>query len=73
MDTQGHLYVVDALFDNFQIFDPAGRFLLNVGSSGAGPGEFWLPAGIAINQKNQIFVADSYNRRVQVFQYVGNP
>ena len=65
--------MVDALFDNFQIFDQSGRFLLDVGGAGSKSGEFWLPAGIAIDARNQIFVADAYNHRVQVFQYVGNP
>ena len=71
VDTLGNIYVIDAMFDNVQIFDADGRFLLNFGEAGSQPGEFWLPNGIAINRQNEIFVADSYNRRVQVFKYVG--
>jgi hypothetical protein len=67
------VYVVDALFDNIQIFDQQGRFLLDVGEPGTLPGEFWLPTGLVISSDNRIFVADSYNRRVQVLQYLGNP
>ena len=48
-----------------------GKFLLYLGTTGTGAGEFWLPNGIAISGKNEIFVTDSYNQRVQVFQYVG--
>jgi DNA-binding beta-propeller fold protein YncE len=70
-DTFGHIYVADAVFDNIQIFDLSGRLLLNLGEGGTGPGEFGLPAGIAIGADNRIYVADSYNRRVQVFQYLG--
>jgi sugar lactone lactonase YvrE len=65
------VYVVDALVDKLQIFDSAGRFLLDVGEAGSNPGEFWLPNGIAISRDNQVFVADSYNHRVQVFKYMG--
>ena len=46
------------------------RLLLAFGREGHGPGEFWLPAGIHIDAKDRIWVADSYNRRVQVFQYL---
>ncbi|HPC59398.1 MAG TPA: 6-bladed beta-propeller [Verrucomicrobiota bacterium] len=70
-DSFGHVYVIDALFDNVQIFDPAGRLLLAFGAPGSGAGEFWLPNGIAISRNNEIFVADSYNRRLQIFKYIG--
>jgi len=72
LDSDDNLYVVDALFDNVQIFNLKGQLLLAFGSAGAGPGEFALPAGIAIDQHDLIYVADAYNGRVQVFRYVGD-
>ena len=69
-DNDGHVYVVDGLFNVFQLFDKTGKFLLHVGGQGQGQGEFWLPTGIFIND-NVIYVADSHNRRVQVFRYLG--
>ena len=69
-DMQGHLYVADALSNYIQIFDAEGRFLLSFGGMGGGIGQFRLPAGIYVLE-NRIFVADSQNRRVQVFEYVG--
>lgn len=74
-DHHGHIYVVDALFHAFQIFDPGGRLLLAVGERGQDRGEFWLPTGIFIDtgDGDTIYVADSYNRRVQVMRYVGGP
>ena len=65
-----HLYVVDAQFEAVQIFDADGELLLDFGQKGTGPGEFWLPAGIFIDPTNRIWIADSYNRRVQVFDYL---
>ena len=56
-----------------QIFDAQSRLLLDWGQSGSEPGEFWLPNGIVISPKDEIYVADSYNRRVQVFRYTGEP
>lgn len=70
VDAEGHVYVVDALFNRVQIFDPQGRLLLAFGGEGRGHGRFWLPAGLFI-LKGQIYVADSYNRRVQVFEFLG--
>jgi len=69
-DMQGHLYVADALSNYIQIFDAEGRFLLSFGGMGGSIGRFRLPAGIYV-LKNRIFVADSQNRRVQVFEYIG--
>lgn len=69
-DRHGHVYVVDALFHAFQIFDATGRLLLPVGERGQERGEFWLPTGIFIDE-DMIYIADSYNQRIQVFRYIG--
>jgi len=60
--------VVDALFEAVQVFDGQGRLLDYFGSGGTGVGQFTLPAGIYIDPRDRIFVADSYNRRIQVFR-----
>ncbi len=72
IDADGHVYVVDALFDAVQIFDAEGRFLLAFAAHGSDAGQFWLPSGLTI-AGDRIYVADSYNRRVQVFRYLGGP
>lgn len=69
----GHVFVVDARFENVQIFDGDGRVLMAFGQEGGGPGEFWLPAGIWVDSRGRIWVADTYNNRVQVFQFIGPP
>ena len=43
------------------------------GREGRKLGDFWLPAGIAIDQEDRIWVADSGNRRLQVFDYLRQP
>ena len=70
MDSEGHIYVVDAAFNNFQIFDEEGKLLLWVGNPGSRPGEFYLPSGMYIDREDRIYVTDTFNRRVQVFQYL---
>ncbi len=69
VDTEGHVYVVDALFETVQVFDREGQPLFYFGRRGTGPGQLLLPSGIYINPRNRIYVADSYNHRIQVFRY----
>jgi len=69
IDSAGHVYVVEGMNDVVQIFDPSGRLLLAFGESGAAEGQFWLPTGITIVD-DMVYVADSANRRVQVFEYL---
>ncbi len=61
---------MDALFDNIQIFDAEGRLLMAFGRPGSDYGEFWLPSGLFIDSNDRIYVSDSYNKRIQVFQYM---
>jgi DNA-binding beta-propeller fold protein YncE len=69
LDSAGHVYVVEGLHDVVQIFDEKGRVLLSFGGSGRGDGQLWLPSGIAI-VNDVVYVADSSNRRVQMFEYL---
>jgi DNA-binding beta-propeller fold protein YncE len=72
VDSAGHIYVVEGLNDVVQIFDEGGRLLLAFGGSGVGDGQLWLPSGIAI-ANDVVYVADSANRRVQMFEYLKEP
>ena len=71
VDSEGDLYVVDALWGVVQVFNRQGQLLYHFGSQGTHAGEFQLPAGLFIDHDDRIFVVDSYNRRVQVFHYFG--
>jgi hypothetical protein len=48
--SDGHLHVVDAAFNNVQVFDPEGRVVGYYGSTGVFPGAMDLPAGLDINE-----------------------
>jgi peptidylamidoglycolate lyase len=52
-------------------FAADGTLVLTWGSHGAGPGEFDLPHGIAIDKRGRVLVADRSNARVQVFDSSG--
>jgi tripartite motif-containing protein 71 len=47
------------------------RFQLEWGKQGTTDGEFHFPIGIAVNRKNEVFVTDFYNNRVQQFSASG--
>jgi DNA-binding beta-propeller fold protein YncE len=70
LDSAGHVYIADTLFDGVQIFDRQGRYLLTFGQNGLGPGHFWLPGGVFVGSDDHIYVADSYNQRIQIFEYL---
>ena len=69
VDSNGHVYVVEGLNDVVQVFEADGKLLLAFGGSGFGEGQLWLPTGIAI-VNDVVYVADSANRRVQMFEYL---
>ena len=72
-DTAGNIYVADG-FGNARIakFDKNGKFVKSWGSRGVATGQFNNPRGIVIDAQNTVYVADTGNRRIQVFDADGN-
>jgi peptidylamidoglycolate lyase len=68
----GSFFVSDG-YGNARVlkFASDGRLLQTWGTPGAGPGEFDLPHGIAIDAAGRVLVADRSNARVQVFDQSG--
>jgi DNA-binding beta-propeller fold protein YncE len=69
-DSAGNVYVTDAAFGNFQIFDSSGQLLLFIGnrSTTAGPGKYMLPAGLAVDEDGRVYMVDQFFRKVDVFR-----
>lgn len=51
--------------------DPNGKFILQWGSHGTGPGQFEMPHSLAMDSEGRLFVADRGNNRVQIFDQNG--
>ena len=68
VDSAGNLFVSDPAAESIHAFDRNGVLLYSFGQPGSKHGEFYLPRGLWIDEHNQIYVADSKNGRVQVFQ-----
>ena len=71
-DSQGNSYFTDG-YVNSRVakVNARGEWIASWGSLGNGPGQFDTPHGIAVGPKDEIFVADRGNRRIQVFDTTG--
>jgi len=69
----GTLYVADSLNHRIQAFDAEGNFLFGWGMYEVGEygtatgGNFNQPWGVAVGPDGNVYVADTWNHRVQVF------
>lgn len=52
-------------------YDSHGKYLMEWGKSGSGPGDFNPPHGLAIDKEGRIYVADRGNKAVKVFDEKG--
>ncbi len=72
----GDMYVSDGYSDGgggtrVVKFDKNGKYLMEWGKRGTGPGEFNTLHSIAIDATGKVYVADRTNRRIQVFDANG--
>lgn len=80
LDEEGNLYVTDVGNTSLHrviVFDPQGRETTRFGSTKQAarmteyPGGFYFPNGLVVTEDGRLFVSDSDNRRVQVFDVEG--
>ena len=71
-DSQGNSYFTDG-YVNSRVgkANAKGEWVASWGSLGNGPGQFDTPHGVAVSPKDEIYVADRGNRRIQVFDPSG--
>ena len=68
----GSFYVADG-YDNTRIikFNKDGKYVMEWGTKGAGPGQFTLAHGVTVDAQGRVLVADRRNSRIQVFDANG--
>ncbi len=71
-DAAGNIYVADGV-GNQRVakFDKNGVFVTSWGSKGTEPGQFASARAIAVDAQGNVYVADSGNKRIQVFDSNG--
>jgi YYY domain-containing protein len=80
IDAGGSFYVSDTENKRIQKFDATGKWLLSFGSEGNGNGQFAAispesvgtgPGGLAVDAGGNLYVADTWNHRIQKFDSEG--
>ena len=71
VDSEGNVYVIESYGDYLLVYNSKGEFLMPIGGTGSTEGKFYLPAGIWIDKRNRVFVADMFNGRIEIFQFLG--
>ena len=82
-DESGSLYIADTGNNRIQKFDSSGNYLFSVGAgyngvpgtpgmSGSGNGQCNRPYSVSVDNSGNIYVADTFNNRVQKFDSSGN-
>jgi DNA-binding beta-propeller fold protein YncE len=71
-DSAGNTFISDG-YINSRVgkVDKDGNWLMSFGEPGSGPGQFNTPHSIATDARDNIYVADRGNRRIQVFDTAG--
>jgi len=68
----GRLYVADSQLHRIQVLDVAtGAVITSWGGQGSGPGQFQEPWGVAVGPGGVVYVADTWNHRIQKFDRDG--
>jgi len=70
-DSEYNLYAIESYHDYLLIYNIDGAFLMALGGSGQQHGQFNLPSGLTIDTDDKIYIADTLNGRVELFQYLG--
>ncbi|MEA3309129.1 MAG: hypothetical protein U9Q70_06425, partial [Chloroflexota bacterium] len=78
LDDAGNLYVADTWNHRIQKFDAQGKYLLSWGTYGEypvgdpnGQSAFYGPRGVAVGPEGELYVTNTGNKRVQVFDAEG--
>jgi len=72
VDKEGFIYVLDSANYRIQKFSPKGLFITSYGNGkGEGPGQFLRPKSIALDDKMNLYVADTNLFRITVFDPQG--
>jgi hypothetical protein len=72
-DPAGNIFISDGYINSrVAKADKNGKWIKSWGERGEKPGEFNTPHNIAADAQGNIYVADRFNRRIQVFDSDGN-
>jgi sugar lactone lactonase YvrE len=72
LDKHGSIYVSYAATSEVRMYNSEGGLLASFGQAGSKAGEFSAPRGLWVDASNRLYVSDTQNIRVQLFQLTGD-
>jgi sugar lactone lactonase YvrE len=67
----GSLYIADTGGNRVMVISTDGELRAIIGEAGSGPGQFNQPTDVAVDDAGNIYVADTYNLRLQKLDSLG--
>jgi DNA-binding beta-propeller fold protein YncE len=67
VDSQGTLFMVDNMTHFVYGFDEKGENIFQFGGMGSENEQFYLPNGLFIDEKRQLYVTDTFNQRIAIY------
>lgn len=72
IDSTGAIYVIDKAHKQVKKFAKSGDLIQTIGSPGKGPGRFVVPWSLTCDAKDNLYVLDTPQSRVNIFDKEGN-
>ncbi len=72
VDAEGNIFVVNTGYHSIQKYDKNGQKVWSVGSKGSARNQFTEPVGIAMDSVGKLYVCDTANQRVCIYDNGGH-
>ena len=69
--SKGNIYISYVGTSEVRMYNSAGGLIASFGQGGSRLGEFSAPSGLWVDANDRLYVADTANVRVQLFQLTG--
>ena len=73
IDSLGYYYLVTTKYHRIEKYSPNGELITRIGGYGSKPSQFARPRDAAVDQEGTIYVADTYNHRIQILELTSPP
>jgi DNA-binding beta-propeller fold protein YncE len=68
----GHIFILDGANDHVVVFNQDGKMLYQFGKQGEQAGEIKDAVGLCLDHNQNVYVADTGNQRIGIFDTLGN-